>query len=335
MIRKTIAAAIAMTVAGLVLASCKPAAPDQTLNFSIASAEDQQSMEKVWQPLLDDLNKQTGLHVVAHFAGNYTAQIEAMKFNQVQLGWFPALSTLQAVRRADGEVLGRITGANGHGMAYASVLLVKKGSGITLDDVLKCGKKYSFGIGDAESTSGTLAPMAYIFIPHNIDPQQCFTVVRQSSHQANMFAVANGVLDVVTNNTIGLVFAERENPAIANKVQVIWTSPPLPESSIVVRKDLDPAIKAKLRAFFFKYGTGTGPEADHERQVMKGLAYGGFGPADISYLDPVAQMDASNTLAQARKSGDATKIADAQKAFEAQMAEIASHQASHGAPTGQ
>ena len=258
-----------------------------------------------------------------------------MKFNQVQLGWFPALSTLQAVRRADGEVLGRITGANGQGMAYASVLLVKKGSDITLDDVLKCGKKYSFGIGDAESTSGTRAPMAYVFIPHNIDPQQCFTVVRQSSHQANMFAVANGVLDVVTNNTIGLVFAKRENPAIADKVQVIWTSPPLPESSIVVRKDLDPAIKARLKAFFFKYGTGTGPEADHERQVMKGLSYGGFGAADVSYLDPVAQMDASNTLALARKSGDTTKIADAQKAYDAQMAEIASHNASHGGAAGQ
>ena len=320
MIRGTVMAA---ALAALLFGCAKPAPP--VLNFSIASAEDQQSMQKVWQPLLDDLNKQTGLNVQAHYAGNYTAQIEAMKFNQVQLGWFPALSTLQAVRRADGEVLGRIIGSNGQGMAYASVLLVKKGSGITLDDVLKCGKKYSFGLGDAESTSGTLAPMAYVFIAHNIDPQQCFTVVRQSSHQANLFAVANGVLDVVTNNTIGLVFAQRENPAIANKVQAIWTSPPLPESAIVVRKDLDPAIKARLKDFFFKYGTGTGPEADHERLVMKGLAYGGFGAADVSYLDPVAQMDASNTLALARKSGDPAKIAAAQKAYDAQMAEIASH----------
>ena len=320
--------AIAAALAALLGGCSKP--PPPVLNFSIASAEDQQSMQKVWQPLLDDLNKQTGLNVQAHYAGNYTAQIEAMKFNQVQLGWFPALSTLQAVRRADGEVLGRITGANGQGMAYASVLLVKKGSGITLDDVLKCGKKYSFGLGDAQSTSGTLAPMAYIFIPHNIDPQQCFTVVRQSSHQANLFAVANGVLDVVTNNTIGLIFAKRENPAIADKVEVIWTSPPLPESAIVVRKDLDPAIKAKLKDFFFNYGKATGAEGDHERAVMKKLAYGGFGPADVSYLDPVAQMDASNTLAEARKSGDPAKIADAQKAYDAQLAEIASHKRAAG-----
>ena len=320
---------IAAALAVLLFGCSKPAPPE--LNFSIASAEDQASMSKVWQPLLDDLNRQTGLNVKAHFASNYTAQIEAMKFNQVQLGWFPALATLQAVRRADGEVLGRVVGANGQGMVYASVLLVKKGSPITLEDVLKCGKRYSFGLGDAQSTSGTLAPMAYIFIPHNIDPQQCFSVVRQSSHQANLFAAANGVLDVVTNNTIGVLFAQRENPDKAKQVQVIWTSPPLPESSIVVRKDLDPAIKAKLRDFFFKYGTASGAEGDHERSVMKGLTYGGFRAADISYLDPVAQMQASADLAQARKSGDAGKIAAAQKDYDATMAQIASHKGA-GAP---
>ena len=284
-------------------------------------------MAKVWQPLLDDLRKQTGLNVQAHYASNYTSQIEAMRFKQVQVGWFPALSTLQAIRRADGEVLGRIVDANGGGQVYESVIIVRKGSGITLDDMLKCGKRYTFGLGDAESTSGTLAPMAYIFTPRGIDPQQCFSVVRQSSHQANLFSVANGVLNIATNNTIGILFAQRENPDLAAKVEVIWRSPPLPESAIVVRKDLDPAIKAKLKGFFLAYGVAAGPRGDHERAVLKSLAYGGFRPADASYLDPVAQMDASETLNRAKKSGDAGKIAAAQKAYDAVVADIAAHRA--------
>ena len=324
MIRKLLIAAGIAAALAAPLAGCGKPEPSQVLNFSIASAEDQTSMQKVWQPLLDDLHTQTGLTVAPHFASNYTSQIEAMQFNQVQLGWFPALSTLQAVRRANGEVLGRVIGANGAGMSYASVIIVKKGSGITLDDVLKCGKKYSFGLGDPESTSGTLAPMAYVFIPHNIDPQDCFSIVRQANHQSNLFGVANGVVDVATNNTIGLIFAQRENPAIADKVQVIWTSPPLPESSIVVRKDLDPAVKAKLKAFFVHYGTTQDAQGDHERAVLKGLAYGGFRDADISYLDPVAQMVASQDLVTAKKSGDPAKMAAAQKAYDDLMAQIAS-----------
>ncbi|HEX4197311.1 MAG TPA: phosphate/phosphite/phosphonate ABC transporter substrate-binding protein [Caulobacteraceae bacterium] len=324
MIRK-LALAVGL-IATLVLASCGQD-DSKTLNFSILSAEDQLSMAKVWQPLLDDMQKKTGLKVKAFYASNYTSLIEAMRFNQVQMGWFSALPTLEAVRRADGEVVGRILQARG-AVPYASVLLVRKGSGITLDDMLKCGKRYNFGIGDARSTSGTLAPMAYIFIPHDIDPSACFKVVRSSSHQANLFGVANGVVDIGTNNTVGLVFAKRQNPDIASRVQVIWTSPPLPESSIVVRKDMDPAVKAKIQRFFLTYGSAPGPEGDHERAVLKALTYGGFGPVDPGYLDPVLRMDAGETLYEAKKTGDPQKIAAAQSAYDAAMAQIASHQAS-------
>jgi len=324
MIRKLLAALGLAATLGL--AACGGSSDDsKTINFSILSAEDQLSMAKVWQPLLDDMQKQTGLKVKAFYASNYTSLIEAMRFNQVQVGWFSALPTLEAVNRADGEVLGRIVDSGGAGSSYQSVMIVKKGSGITLDDVLKCGKRYNFGIGDARSTSGTLAPMAYVFIPHNIDPQACFKLVRSASHQANLFAVANGVVDVATNNSVGLVFAKREYPAIVDKIQVIWTSPPLPESSIVVRQDLDPAIKAKLKTFFLTYGAQPGPEGDHERQVLKALTYGGFRAADPSYLDPIRQMDAGETLYEAKKAGDPQKIVDAQKAYDAVMAQIAAH----------
>jgi phosphonate transport system substrate-binding protein len=314
-------------LAALLLSSCGRD-DSKTLHFSFESAEDQGSMSRRWQPVLDDLAKKTGLKVEAFYGSNYTAAIEAMKFNQVQIGWFSALPTLEAVRRADGEVLGRITDEGG-AKDYESVLIVKKGSGITFDDVVKCGKRYNFGIGDARSTSGTLAPMSYIFIPRNIDPNDCFKVVRSASHQANLFAVANGVVDIATNNSVGLQFARRDEPDTVAKVEVIWSSPPLPESSIVVRQDLDPAVKAKLRDFFVTYGTAPGPEGDRERANLRALTFGGFAVAAPDYLDPIKQMDAGEALYQAKKSGDKAKIAAAQAAYDAVMAEIASHHTGH------
>jgi phosphonate transport system substrate-binding protein len=253
--------------------------------------------------------------VKARYVSNYAGLIEAMRFNQAQMGWFSALPALDAVQRSNGEVLGRVIDAGGDA-TYKSVLIVRKGSGITLDKVLACGKKYSFGIGDPQSTSGTLAPMAYLFTPKNIDPSACFATVKSSSHQANSAAVANGVLDVATNNTVGLLFAKRDSPKIGNNLDVIWTSPPLPESSIVVRKDVDPAIKEKMRQFFLTYGTAPGPDGDRQRAVLKRLAYGGFRAADDSYLDPVREMQAGVAVAEARKSGDAKKLAKAQADFD-------------------
>ena len=223
-------------------------------------------------------------------------------------------------------MLGRVVDSGGIA-SYESVLIVRKGSGITLDDVLKCGKRYTFGLGDAKSTSGTLAPMAYLFTPKDIEPSKCFKAVRSASHQANVFSVANGVLDIATNNTVGLVFAGRENPQIAEKIEVIWRSPPLPESSIVARKDLDPAVREKIRQFFLTYGVGDTPRAEKQREVLKGLAYGGFKAADDSYLDPVREMEAAEVLADAKRAGDPTKIAAAQKAFDDIRAQAAQRRA--------
>ena len=317
-VRKGAIAGLLMA-AGLVLSACseKPAATETPteITFSILSAENQASMGPLWQPLLDDMSAQVGVKVKPYFATNYTSLIEAMRFKQIQIGWFSALPALEAINRADGEVLGRVVDGGGAD-TYRSVLIVRKGSGITLDKVLACGKTYSFGLGDAKSTSGTLAPMAYRFTPTGIEPAKCFKAVRSASHQANVFSVANNVLDVATNNSVGLLFAKRENPQIAEKVETIWQSEPLPESSIVVRKDLDPAIKEKIRQFFLTYGTGTGPQADKQRAVLKQLTYGGFKPADNSYLDPIREMEAAEDLAEAKRSGDKARIAAAQAAFD-------------------
>ena len=226
MIRRHLLTAFGAALA-LALGACsgepdqKAAGAPKEITFSILSAESQQSMAPLWQPLLDDMSEYTGVKVKPYFATNYTSLIEAMRFNQVQVGWFSALPALEATRRAEGQVLGRVVDSGGIA-SYESVLIVRKGSGITLDDVLKCGKRYTFGLGDAKSTSGTLAPMAYLFTPKDIEPSKCFKAVRSASHQANVFSVANGVLDIATNNTVGLVFAGRENPQIAEKIEVIW-----------------------------------------------------------------------------------------------------------------
>jgi phosphonate transport system substrate-binding protein len=334
MIRRRMLAGLACaSLALLALAGCsdKPSisGPNaKEITFSILSAENQTSMQPLWQPLLDDLSKQTGVKVKPYFATNYTALVEAMRFGQVQMGWFSARPALEAVNRANAEVVGRVVDAGGDA-TYKSVLIVRKGSGITVDDLLKCGRKRTFGIGDAESTSGTLAPMTYLFTPRDIEPAKCFKTVRSASHQANFFAVANGVLDVATNNTVGLIFYRRENPKLADKIEVIWTSPPLPESSILVRKDMDPALKEKIRQFFLTYGVGTGPDADRQRAVLEKLAYGGFRPADDSYLDPVREMVAGQQLAEARKSGDKARIAKAQAEFERVQAAAAQRRAAN------
>ena len=282
------------------------------ITFSILSAEGQASSGPMWQPLLDDMSKAVGVPVKPFFAGNYNVLIEAMRFNQTQVAWFSAKPALEAVDRAQGEVIARIIDPEGRD-SYNSTLVVKKGSGITLDMVMACGKKYDFGIGDAQSTSGTLAPMTFLFNPRGVVPSQCFKTVRSASHQANAFSVATGVVSVATSNSVNTIFMKRENPQLAAQLEDIWVSPPIPESGIVVREDLDPALKEKLRSYFLTYGQGQGAEADRQRKVLAGLNYSMFRAADDSYLDPVREMVADQKLAEAKAKNDTAGVAKAEQ----------------------
>ena len=316
-LRTLFAAALGLAVVFCGLAPAGAAAAAQAdrpekIVFTVLSAEGQASSGPLWQPLLDDLERELGIPVEPIFGSNYSVLVEAMRANQAQIGWFSALPAVQAIDRSNGEVIARTVDVEGKD-SYVSTIIVKKGSGITIEDVAQCGKRYTFGIGDAQSTSGTLAPMTYFFGPRNIDPTACFATVRAANHQNNAFSVANGQVDVATSNSVNTVFLRRQNPDVAAQIEEIWQSPPIPEGGVLVRGDLDPALKEKIRSFFLTYGQGAGAEADRQRQVLAALNYSRFSAAEDDYLDPVRELIADQALAAARASGDAAAIEAAQR----------------------
>ena len=308
-------AVLALVMTGMVMptqAQAQAREPERPreLVFTILSAEGQAESGPLWEPLLQDLEREIGIPVKPIFGTNYSVLVEAMRANQAQIGWFSALPAVQAIDRSNGQVIARIVDPEGHD-SYTSTLIVRRGSGITADDVARCGKRYNFGLGDAQSTSGTLAPMTYFFSPRHINPTECFKTVRSANHQANSFAVANGLVDVATSNSVNLIFLNRQNPQVAAQIETIWESPPIPESGILLRRDLPEGLKAQIREFFVNYGQGAGPRAAREREVMEGLNYSQFRAADDSYLNPIREMQADQARREAAATGDEVRRAAA------------------------
>lgn len=312
----------------LALCACaKPAPPARdTVIFSFMSTENTQTQLADLTPLLKDMEAQTGLTVKPFFGSNYTALIEAMRFKQTDVGWFTNQSGLEAVRRANGEVFARTSKAKGTD-GYQAVIIVNARSGLTLDKVLACDRSLDFGMGDVKSTSGTLAPMTYLFAPRGIDPARCFKTVRAANHESNLFAVGSGVLAAATNNTASMermagLDTEMSRRTLAN-IRTIWTSPTIPEDPVVWRKDLDPKVKAKVRDFLLSYGVGDSPEAKRQRAVLDKIQIGPFKPADATHLLPVREMEATQTLLIAEKGSDSAATAKARAALDAVRAERA------------
>lgn len=321
MIRRSLLGLVAaLTTMGALGACSKADAPPEprTLNFSILSAESQQSAQAEWQPFLDDMSKALDMPVRAFYGSNYTMLVEALRFKQTDLGWFTNQSGLEAVRRANGEVFARSVNPNGVD-GYEAVIIVPKGSGLTLDKLLRCDQTIDFGIGDAKSTSGTLAPMTYLFAPRGIDPERCFKTVRSANHEANLFAVSSGTVDAATNNTASMERMEMMDTPIARRtissVEIIWRSPRIPEDPLVWRKDLDPALRRKISDFIFSYGVGDTPEAARQRAVLERIQTLPFKAADASHLLPVREMEATGELLKAKGRGDAAGVAKAEGAL--------------------
>lgn len=278
MIKKILATAVCAL--GL---SC--AAHATTINFGIISTESSTNLKKDWEPVLAEMAKQTGYEIKPFFAPDYAGVIEGMRFNKVQVAWFGNKSAMEAVDRSDGEVFAQTIAADGSA-GYYSLLIVNKKSPInTLDAMLKDGKSLSFSIGDPNSTSGFLVPSYYVFAKHNIDPKTFFKVTRSANHESNAMAVANGQVDVATNNTESMDRLKMVHPTDFEKIKVIWTSPLIPSDPLVMRKDLPQAEKTKIADFFYSYG-----KTPEQKDALKRLGLSGFKPSNNAQLMPIRQI---------------------------------------------
>lgn len=299
---------------GLTIMAHVQTASAEDINFGMISTESSQNLKSDWQPILDAMQKQTGLTVKAFFASDYAGVIEGMRFNKVQVAWFGNKSAMEAVDRSNGEVFVQKVNADGS-LGYTSHLIVNKASNInSIDDMFKLGKSLSFGNGDPNSTSGYLVPGFYVFAQNKIDPKTFFKVVRGANHETNALAVANKQVDVATNNSENLEIMKRKNPEKFNEIRVIWTSPLIPLDPIVMRKDLPAETKKKIKDFFLNYGT----KDPAEQAVLVKLGnLQGFKESSDAQLIPIRQLD---LFSQRNKIEADTVMSDADK--KAKLADI-------------
>jgi phosphonate transport system substrate-binding protein len=276
------------TIAAMAIGLSITSAMAQDINFGFISTEASQNIKSDWQPLIDDMEKQTGLKVKAFFASDYAGIIEGMRFNKVQLAWMGNKSAMEAVDRSNGEVFAQMVNADGT-QGYYSHLIVHKDSPFkSLDDILKNGKSLSFGNGDPNSTSGFLVPGFYVFAQNKVDPKALFKVVRNANHETNALAVANKQVDVATNNSENLEKIQQRYPEKFNEIKIVWTSPLIALDPLVISKGLPEATKTKIKNFFYNYAK---TDAREKEIVMKISKLSGFKASSNDQLKPIRQLD--------------------------------------------
>ncbi|MBK1781929.1 phosphonate ABC transporter substrate-binding protein [Advenella sp. WQ 585] len=275
------------------------------INFGIISTESSQNLRQLWDPFLADMSKKTGYEIKAFFAPDYAGIIQGMRFDKVDIAWYGNKSAMEAVDRANGEVIYQTVDKDGK-PGYWSLLIAHKDSPINnVEDMLKNAKSLNFGNGDPNSTSGFLVPSYYVFAQNNVDPSKIFKRTVNANHEVNALSVANKQVDVATNNTESLDRLHASNPEKAAQIKEIWRSPLIASDPIVWRKNLPEEVKTKFTEFFDTYG-----DKPEELAVLHALSWAKFKPSSNDQLLPIRQLELfkqRNQVAADEKLSDADK----------------------------
>jgi phosphonate transport system substrate-binding protein len=232
---------------------------------------------------------------------DYAAVVEAMRAGHSEIAYLGPASYGLA-RRVMGERIAPIFRyIDNEGMeGYYSAMIVKADSPIRqLADMR--GK--TLGFSDPNSTSGFQVP-GWFLRRQGMDPATFFSRTGfTGSHEQGVMAVINGTFDAAVlaysnerRNTFQRMVEKGMIPDGA--VRVIWTSPLIPNSPIVMRMDLPVALREEAVAAFAAL-----PERDPQAFRDMSSNARGIAPAKHEdYLDIVAILEDNAARRRERRS---------------------------------
>ena len=316
----------------LLIVTAIPASAGESLGFALLSARSQADAEAAWRPLLSRLSDWLGVTVEPHWYPDYAGAVWALRTDRDRLGSFGNKAAIEAVDKARGAVFAAPAAAP----LYHSVLIVRRDSPFTSPEALfRAASGLTLGMGDQNSTSGTVVPRLTLFQPHGLNPQDSFLRVVVASHPDNVAAVADGRVDAATVSSKVLLHLARTRPDRVAAVRELWRSPPIPADPLLWDRDLPEPLRARILAFFLQLGRpfpGKSPATlAEERAELARLDLidptdpdqGGFILADDSYLVPVRRLDLLEKRWRITRGVDGGDLAAQLAAIDRQLAALA------------
>ncbi len=247
-------AALVVLVAALAaVVGCGPPATTK-LKFGVAPYfPTQAENRKQFQPLADELGKETGLPVELVLADDWVGISEALRAGTLDVAWLgpwgyvlahhgePAMQAIATVKYK-----GKPT--------YQAVLMARADAPFnTLDEAIeqsKKGPKLRLSLADVGSTSGWLIPQAE-FKRRDIDPKTVFDYHEGASHAAQAISLlgkqTGKQIDIASDYDRNLDVLTDTGKLDRSQIKIIWTSDPLPNDPIVVRGGFPDNLKAKIQ----------------------------------------------------------------------------------------
>ncbi len=279
-------AVLAAIVLGLLLAACGPkqaplGSEKNPIVMSFVPSGEVERIATSAEELGKLLEKETGYKFKTNVATSYAAVVEAMGTGKAHIGWLNTLSYLLAHKKYGVEVI-LVTVRYGQPF-YKGQIIVRKDSGIK--DIKDLKGKTACWV-DALSTSGYLMPRL-LLKANGIDPEKDLgNQVEVGSHDNVVLSVYRGDCDFGATYVDARRTVAKNTPEVMDEVEVIATTPEIPNDNVSVIKDMPKEVRDKVKDALLKIAESEeGKKALDELYEIAGLV-----PKDDSFYDPFRQM---------------------------------------------
>jgi len=201
------------------------------------------------RPLEAYLSTELGVKVKFTILSRYGDIVDRFTSRDMDGAFFGIYTSMLAADKLNVEPVVRSVNLDGSTTARG-VLFVRKDSEIrTLKDMK--GRRASFV--DKATAAGYIFVMAYLKNHGVRDTENFFSEYSfTGSHDSTVYAVLDGRADVGAAKSRVLDRLITKDPMIGEELYIIADSPFLPDNTLMIRKDLDPALKQKLKDALLK-----------------------------------------------------------------------------------
>ena len=225
----------------------------KVIRFGLIPSEDADKLIADSQPFIKQLEKNIGLPIKPYVAIDYSAVIEALKSDQLEIAFLGPASYVLAKDKVGCQIdaVARGVMAKTGKSSYQMYLVTQPKSRIYDVQDLK-GKTFAFV--DPASTSGNFMPR-YVFSRNHINPENDFkSIYFSGTHQASLIAAKEGKVEAACIASEVYDLAIERGQMKESDLRVFYRSQPIPGSPFVVRTNLPKELQNKLRKGFLSLG---------------------------------------------------------------------------------
>jgi len=241
--------------------SPKPPDDEKTLRLLLIPEKNSFEQRRRYKYITEYLSRKMEMNVVVEIMANYGEISVAFQEGRADAGFFGSFSYVLTHVKSGIEPIARPEWLDGSS-TYRGYIFVRKDSGIeTVEDM----KGKSLVLVDRATTAGYIFQRYYLKYYGINSMNDYFSKVSYArSHDAAAWAVYSGEADIGGAKNHIFNSLEEKYPDFKKQMVILAESPEVPSNGLAVRKDLNPAMKLRLKTLLLGLH-----ETDEGRKVLK------------------------------------------------------------------